>query len=256
MAIAIIPARMGSIRLPGKPLASIGGRPLIAHVVDRVRAAKRIDRIIVATDDDRILAAARDAGVDAVMTSSDHASGTDRVAEAAQGGDDAVIVNVQGDEPDLSPMTVDAVVDLMNNDESIDIGTAATPFRTEHDFLSPHRVKVVTNAAGHALYFSRSPIPFPRHERGEQAETDWLAALPARLHVGIYAYRRAALERLVRRPVSRLERSEGLEQLRALEAGLCIGVTMVEQTGSGIDTEADLEAYRTRFDQERTTPRH
>lgn len=236
--MVVIPARYGSTRLPGKALADIAGRPMIAWVHDQAcRSPAR--EVIVATDDERIAAACRKYGARAEMTAADHASGTDRIAELAErrGWDDEqIVVNVQGDEPLLPPKLVSQVADLLAATEAAAIATLTTPVRTEDEFRDPNRVKVVTDREGFALYFSRAPIPH-RAAGPSGAMT--------RRHVGIYAYRAGSLKVLSAAPPSPLEREEQLEQLRALHLGLRIVVAdAVDAPARGVDTQEDLEAIR------------
>jgi 3-deoxy-manno-octulosonate cytidylyltransferase (CMP-KDO synthetase) len=246
--VAIIPARFASTRLPGKPLADIHGKTLVERVFERARAARRPGRVVVATDDERIAAVVRGFGGEAVMTSPDHATGTDRLAEAARALDAGIVVNVQGDEPMLDPAGVDAAVDALCADASADLSTLSAPLVSSAEMLAPSVVKVVTDARGLALYFSRAPIPHVR--RG--AAADWAAAAEAavarglaRKHVGLYAYRRAALLRFASLPPSPLEEAEGLEQLRALHHGMRIRVVPVAGgAGLAVDTPEDLERVR------------
>ncbi len=236
--IVVIPARYGSTRLPGKALADIAGRPMIAWVHDQARRS-RAREIIVATDDERIATACREHGARAEMTAADHASGTDRIAELAErcGWDDEqIVVNVQGDEPLLPPKLVSQVADLLAATEAAAIATLTTPVRTEDEFRDPNRVKVVTDREDFALYFSRAPIP---HRAAGPAGG------MARRHVGIYAYRAGSLKALSAAPPSPLEREERLEQLRALHLGLRIVVAdAVDAPARGVDTQEDLEAIR------------
>jgi 3-deoxy-manno-octulosonate cytidylyltransferase (CMP-KDO synthetase) len=244
---AIIPARLASTRLPGKPLADIHGQPMIRRVYERVRLARRIPRVLVATDDESIAAVVRAAGGEAVMTSSAHRSGTDRLAEAARGLDADVVLNVQGDEPLVDPGQLDAMAAAMESDPSIALGTLAVPLRTIDDMLSPAVVKVTVDARGDALYFSRSPLPCVRvqpwdaHESARQAIERGLA----RRHLGVYAYRRETLLAFAGWPEAPLEAAEGLEQLRALHHGVRIRVVDVEGDGGvAVDTPEDLERVR------------
>jgi len=237
-AIAIIPARFGSSRLPGKPLLRETGKFLIQHVCEQVSRARQISEAIVATDDQRILEAVHSFGGRAVMTRSDHASGTDRVAEVATGLDADIIVNVQGDEPELEPSAIDRLVAMMASERELEIATLACPFAAGADPTDPGAVKVVVNRRGRALYFSRSLIPYSREGGGRVDDaTRWL------LHLGIYAYRRATLLELARLPRSLLEEMEKLEQLRFLENGYEIGVQKVERAAIGIDTPEDYAAF-------------
>lgn len=227
-ATVIIPARFSSTRFPAKILAAQTGRPLVQHVVDRVRNCRLVRQIVVATDDKRVVAALQPFGTTCVMTDAGHVSGTDRVAEVARTLTDPIIVNVQGDEPEIEPEVVDGLVErLQQSDEPM--ATAATPFPPVANPADPNLVKVVTDLNGRAIYFSRSQIPHRRDADGEEGP-GYL------LHLGIYAYRREFLLKFAGWPPTPLERSEKLEQLRALEHGAAIGVTVVERATHGIDT--------------------
>jgi len=246
--VAIIPARFASTRLPGKPLSDIHGKTMIERVYERARAARVVERVLVATDDERIASAVARFGGDVVMTSPAHATGTDRLAEAAAAIEADIIVNVQGDEPLLDPAGIDAAAEALVHDPSLEVATLAVPLRSTEEMLLPSVVKVVTDARGDALYFSRAPIPHLR--RG--ASSDPRAAAEravacglARKHVGLYAYRRDALLRFASLPPSPLEQAEGLEQLRALENGMRIHVVPVTGLGGiAVDTPEDLERVR------------
>lgn len=244
LTVAIIPARFHSTRLPGKPMALLGGRPMICHVAERTRRARGLSRVLVATDDARVQAAVRDAGGEVVMTRADHPSGTDRLAEVVRGLAADVVVNVQGDLPLLDPVMVERLVARMTADPTLAMATLAAPVRDEAEWRSPHVVKVVMSADGRALYFSRSPIPFDRDgiRRGDEP-LGWR-------HIGMYAYRRDVLLRLAALPPSPLERREQLEQLRALEHGITIGV--VEWTATEpvieVDTPDDLARAQAALD--------
>ena len=246
--VAIIPARFSSTRLPGKPLSDIHGKPMIQRVHERVTLARRVDRVLVATDDRRIAEAVRGFGGEAVMTSAEHASGTDRLAEVARGLEDVeIVVNVQGDEPLLDPEGIDAAVDALLHDPGLPLSTLALPLRSAAEMLSPSVVKVVTDASGDALYFSRSPIPFVRMGAGDAASAaaEAVARGLARKHVGLYAYRRDALLRFASLPPAPLELAEGLEQLRALHHGMRLRVVPREgEGGVAVDTPADLARVR------------
>ena len=234
----VIPARYASTRLPGKPLLADTGRPLIQHVVERARSAGDFP-VVVATDDDRIRAAVTAFGGTAVMTRPDHPSGTDRVAEVAAGLDCDVVVNLQGDEPQFDPAGVRLLVALLAADPGADVATLATPVRDAAVYADSNAVKVVTDARGRALYFSRSPLPYVR-----DGDPDFAAEPPvALLHVGVYAFRRDYLLALAARPPGRLERLEKLEQLRVLEAGGVITVGVVPHGHRGVDTPADYAAF-------------
>jgi 3-deoxy-manno-octulosonate cytidylyltransferase (CMP-KDO synthetase) len=245
--VAIIPARFGSTRLPGKPLSDIHGKPMIQHVYERARRARGLERVLVATDDERIAVAVRGFGGEAVMTSRDHETGTDRLAEAARATDAAIVVNVQGDEPMLDPSAIEAAVQPLLREPQLEMATLSLPLLKLEEMLSPSVVKVVADARGDALYFSRSPIPFVRlpgadaRAAAEQAVASGLA----RKHVGLYVYRREALLRFAALPPSPLERAEGLEQLRALANGIRIRVVPAEgDAGVAVDTPEDLDRVR------------
>jgi 3-deoxy-manno-octulosonate cytidylyltransferase (CMP-KDO synthetase) len=250
-AIAIIPARFHSTRLPGKPLLDICGRPMIVRVCERALAARNIARVLVATDDERIRDAVRAAGYEAVMTRADHASGSDRLAEAAALDESfEIVVNVQGDEPLISPVTIEHAVAALAEDAKAAVATTCEPIRDAADVLSPDVVKVVTDARGYALYFSRAPIPFPREAvRRYGSVASAFEAEPAllanfRKHTGLYAYRRDLLLAFAQHEQGRLEREESLEQLRILEMGAGVRVVEVEETSIGVDTAEDLERVR------------
>jgi len=241
-ATAIIPARYASTRFPGKPLAAETGKPLIQHVYEAVAAAGRIDRVLVATDDERIAAAVRAFGGEATMTRPDHASGTDRVAEAAAGLPAELIVNVQGDEPEMEPAAIDTLVDLMANRPDAPMGSLACRFTREADVMNPACVKVMLDSAGNAICFSRSLIPYPRDTGGRvDSPGRWL------LHLGIYAYRPGFLAELTRTPACEPERIEQLEQLRALHMGKRIAMAVIDRAGTGIDTPEQYAAFVRRF---------
>ncbi len=234
--IGIIPARYASTRFPGKPLALIAGKPLIQHVVEQCQWAKSLAEVIVATDDTRIWEVAQDF-CRVEMTRPEHPSGSDRIAEVAErcGGD--AVVNIQGDEPLIDPGVIDAVANALAQNE---MSTAATPIRDPAEYDNPNVVKVVVNAAGQALYFSRRTIPYLR-EAASRPVPEQLAAFPFLKHLGIYAYRRETLLRLVKFPVSPLENAEKLEQLRALENGIAIAVVRVAYDSIGVDLPEDVK---------------
>jgi 3-deoxy-manno-octulosonate cytidylyltransferase (CMP-KDO synthetase) len=242
--VAVIPARFASTRLPGKPLLSDTGRPLIQHVVEGARTASRLDRVIVATDDARIAEAVVGFGGECVMTRSDHPTGTDRVAEVAAGLPGArIVVNLQGDEPEISGHALDLVVALLERDPDASMATLATPIVSEEVYRDPSCVKVVLPGAGRALYFSRSPIP--HHRDGVSSRP---AGQPlAYLHLGLYAYRRDFLLELATLPPSPLESAERLEQLRVLESGRPIAVGIVDEPTVGIDTPEDYRRFVARW---------
>jgi len=233
--LAVIPARYASTRFPGKPLADIGGRPMIEHVYRRAAAAS-VDGVLVATDDQRIADAVRGFGGVAVMTRDDHPSGTDRIAEVAAAVPCRLVVCVQGDEPLLEPALIDAAVAPMLADPALCMSTLSRPLAGPDEFATPHVVKVVTDTAGNALYFSRSAIP---HQRAGQPQPG-----VARAHVGLYVYRRDILLRLAALPPADLERAESLEQLRALANGIGIRVVDTRHVSIGVDTPDDLARVR------------
>jgi 3-deoxy-manno-octulosonate cytidylyltransferase (CMP-KDO synthetase) len=253
--VAVIPARFASTRLPGKPLLSETGRPLIQHVVEAARQAKSLERIIVATDDSRIAQAVASFGGEAMITRTDHATGTDRVAEVAARIEQArIIVNVQGDEPELAGSTIDQLVSLLENDREAPMATLATPIRDQAIYLDPSCVKVVCSRQGRALYFSRSPIPY--HRDGLPQPAGATAVEPvAHLHLGLYAYRRDFLLSIGSLPRSPLEAAEKLEQLRVLEAGYPIAIGIVEEPSVGIDTPEDYRRFVQRWRNERPSDR-
>lgn len=233
--VGVIPARWGSTRFPGKSLAMIAGKPLIQRVCERCRMADRLTELLVATDDSRIADVARLIGVRSVMTRADHPSGTDRIAEAVQDLQADVVINIQGDEPLISPALINRLGDLFD-EPSWDMATAASPIKTADELMNPSVVKVVLDRMGGALYFSRSPIPYARD--GNAVELFQQGVY--RRHVGIYAYRRSFLERLVREPPCALELTEKLEQLRALYLGGRIKVEQVDEPGLGVDEPEDV----------------
>ena len=241
--IGVIPARYKSSRLEGKALADIHGKTMVQHVYERARLATNLDDVLVATDDERILRAVIDFGGKAVMTSVDHRSGTDRVAEAIDLDDADVIVNIQGDEPMLDPVMIEEVVAPFREGAAAGIVTLKKEVFHESEFLDPGVVKVVSSPNGNALYFSRSLIPYPRI-RGPLFRVFE--------HVGVYAYSRECLLRLANLPVSPLEEVEGLEQMRALENGIPILVveTKSKVESISVDTQSDLDRVRAALQQE------
>lgn len=231
--LAVIPARFGATRFPGKPLELLWGKPMVQHVWENCTAANGVDRVVVATDDSRILKACAGFGAEAVMTDPALPSGTDRVAMAAEetpGYD--VVINVQGDEPLMEPAVISAVAKLMHND-AVQIGTAVVPTQLDRELERSHVVKAVVAQDGRALYFSRSVIPYLRNQ-----PTSW--SIHNR-HLGIYCFRHTVLKHLVLLPVSPLEQVESLEQLRWLEAGYSIHTVQVQSRSVGIDTPEDLQ---------------
>lgn len=240
-AIAIIPARYGSTRFPGKPLADATGQPLIQHVCDQARKASLVSRVIVATDDARIANAVRQFDGEVVMTRADHPNGTSRLAEVVENlpeDESGLIVNVQGDEPEIDPTHIDLAVQALCDHPEADVATLASPFGPDEDPHDPNIVKVVCSGSGEALYFSRALIP---HDR------DGAKRLPPLSHIGLYVYRRAFLLEYVTWPPSPLETSEHLEQLRILERDRRIVVGVVESHARGIDTPAQYESFVKRW---------
>ena len=235
-AIGIIPARYHSTRLEGKPLVDIQGRPMIRWVYENVMNADVLDDVLVATDDQRIFEVVEQFGGKAVFTSKDHTTGTDRIAEAAKNLDVQVVINVQGDEPFITPAMINEVATPLLEDNTIPMCTLMHEI-AEEDFQNPNVVKVVTDQAGFALYFSRSLIPFPRNTAGHQAFE----------HIGIYGYQKDFLHKLTRLAPTPLEKTEALEQLRVLENGFKIKVILTEEQDYvplSIDTREDLEKAR------------
>jgi 3-deoxy-manno-octulosonate cytidylyltransferase (CMP-KDO synthetase) len=233
---AVIPARFASTRLAGKPLVDIHGKPMIQHVYECALRARSLSRVIVATDDDRVLRAVERFGGTAVLTRPDHASGTDRVAEAAEKLDAEIVVNIQGDEPLMDPEIIDECVGLLRANPGAEMSTVIKQIE-ESSFQDSAVVKVVCDLAGRALYFSRALVPYPRNRTDEFRVFE---------HVGIYAYRKQFLLRFARLEPTPLERIEGLEQLRALEHGIAIYVaeTRCRSELISVDTPADLERVR------------
>jgi len=240
MVICVIPARYGSKRFPGKPLAADTGKPIIRHVCDVAQRASRVDAVLVATDDERIRDAVEAFGGRAVMTSPQHPCGTNRVAEAAEAFSDAdVVVNFQGDEPELDPALFDRLVEVFEADPSVEAATMAGPLVPD-EVNDPNAVKVVVGASGDALYFSRAPIPWARD--GEAARR-----APMLKHFGIYAYRAAALRAYAAMPQTPLEMTEKLEQLRWLENGRRMRVLVTDARPGGIDTPESYAAFVARY---------
>ena len=235
----IIPARYQSSRLPGKPLLRETGKYLIQHVYEQASQARNIDKVIVATDDSRIVAAVESFGGYVLMTSPDHASGTDRVAEVAHGLDADVIVNLQGDEPLIEPSAIEMLPTLLEQNSEAAMATLAVPLTSVERWHNPNCTKVVCDDRGRALYFSRSPIPYVR-----DGQPDFAAQPPQFLqHLGVYAYRRAFLLRLAALEPAALEQLEKLEQLRALALGRVIQVGIVAHSSPGVDTYEDYQEF-------------
>jgi 3-deoxy-manno-octulosonate cytidylyltransferase (CMP-KDO synthetase) len=229
-AIGIIPARYEASRFPGKPLFPIAGKPLIQRVCERVALAKRLVDVVVATDDARIQKAVREFGGKAVMTRPDHLTGTDRIAEVAGGLDCDLIVNVQGDEPLMSPDLIDRAVEHFGAIPDFKFGSAVTPVETEEDIRNPNVVKAVVGQKGQALYFTRYPVPYRRR----------LTSVPVYQHIGFYVYDRKFLLEYPNMKPTPLEQTESLEQLRALENGIRIDMIETDYRGIGVDAPEDV----------------
>jgi 3-deoxy-manno-octulosonate cytidylyltransferase (CMP-KDO synthetase) len=233
--LAVIPARYASTRLPGKPLVSIAGKPMIQRVWERARQASRVSRVIVATDDERIAKAVKSFGGEAVLTRADHRSGTERVAEVAVAHPDAeILVNVQGDMPLIDPAAIDAGIEAVRGEEDVKLGTLAVPIGNPAEIMDPNVVKTVLDFDGNALYFSRAPIPWVRDRQGP-VHAKHLK------HVGLYVFRREALLEFATFPQGDLERIEQLEQLRWLENGYRIRVVETEYITVEVDTPEDVK---------------
>lgn len=238
MVVAVIPARYGSTRLPAKPLADIHGKPMIQWVYEQAKKSKRCSRVCVATDDSRIQQVVESFGGEAILTSPDIQSGTDRMAAVAQKIPGDIFVNVQGDEPLLDGASIDLAIDPVIEGR-YDLTSLRVPLKSRDDLLNPNVVKVIVDDFDRALYFSRYPIPYSRLEPG-------VAAPPflCSQHVGLYVYRRETLEKISALPPTALERAESLEQLRAMKAGISIGVFLSQFDSVGVDTPEDLEKVR------------
>jgi len=249
--VAIIPARLASTRLANKLLLEIGGKPLILHTLAQAKKAKNIHGVIVATDSEEILRVINESGNEAVLTSANHQSGSDRLAEVAETlPENSIIVNVQGDEPMISPNAIDLTIEAILDDENADIATTCEKIKNAEDVLNPNIVKVVLDENDYALYFSRSPIPFPRDAVNKFGSLeDALINKPGlislyRKHTGLYVYRREYLLKFTKLAQTKLEKTEMLEQLRALENGAKIKVVETTESSIGVDTPEDLENVR------------
>lgn len=249
-AVAIIPARYESSRLPGKALLEINGKPMICCVATQASRAKNVERVIVATDDQRIIDAVEADGFEAVLTSSDHASGTDRIAEVAAKLDAGIVINVQGDEPLIAPESIERAVASLVAHPTAGIVTTWESIAVPADVLNPDLVKIVVDSEGRAVYFSRAPVPWPRdavreHGTLKNALLEEPALLRSfRKHTGLYVYRRNVLLEFTKWPQSVLERQESLEQLRALEHGVEIRAIEASTPSIGVDTQKDLDEVR------------
>jgi 3-deoxy-manno-octulosonate cytidylyltransferase (CMP-KDO synthetase) len=246
----VIPARYASTRLPGKPLLDIAGKPMVVHVANRARLSGAA-QIIVATDDLRIVEAVKQHGYYAMLTRADHVSGTDRIAEVASREgwqDDAIVVNVQGDEPLIDPALISEVATALANNKEAVMATACHGIHNKADFINPNIVKVVLDRQGHALYFSRAPIPYPRDTFA--ADSELPSDMPVYRHIGIYAYRTKFLNQYAHIPPAAIEQYESLEQLRVLYQGYKIAVAITDNApATGVDTESDLAYVRSVINQ-------
>ena len=250
--IAVIPARYGSTRFPGKALALIQGKPMIQWVYERTKRAQLVDRVLVATDDDRIMRAVAAFGGEAVMTSPDHPTGTDRIAEVARGLDCGIIVNVQGDEPLIEPAMIDEALGPLVNDAAILMGTVCKQINRAEEAFDPNVVKVVLDEQGFALLFSRAPIPWDREAWAGKRSLDELPLTTALYkHIGLYVYRREFLLRYAGLPQTRLENVEKLEQLRALGHGYRIRAVITHYESFGVDIPGDLSKILDRLKERR-----
>jgi 3-deoxy-manno-octulosonate cytidylyltransferase (CMP-KDO synthetase) len=238
--LAVIPARYASVRFPGKPLAPIAGKPMIQHVVERVRQAQRVTQVVVATEDARIKSAVEAFGGEAIMTRSDHRTGTDRVAEVATHIHAAVYINVQGDEPLIDPGTIDALVEAMLEDDSVQLATPCTAIGQPNDIMDPNIVKVVRDFESNALYFSRAPIPWVRDSAHTVTARHWK-------HLGLYGFRREALLEFPTLPPGELEHLEQLEQLRWQENGFRIRVVETDYDAVSVDVPTDIPRVEKRI---------
>ena len=253
--IAVIPARWASSRFPGKPLALISGRPMIHWVAEQASKSQSVSEVIVATDDSRIYEAVSQGGWRVVMTSPDHASGTDRIVEVVRAIDCDIVVNVQGDEPMMPPENIDLAVQALQNEPDVPVSTLMIAITERDEMLNPNATKVVVDQAGRALYFSRAPIPFDRDgevgvkkDSSVKAETGILGYK----HIGLYAYRKTFLQEFPKLQASHLEQVEKLEQLRILENGFSIKVVETNENSIGVDCEADRVNVELQLNQRQT----
>jgi 3-deoxy-manno-octulosonate cytidylyltransferase (CMP-KDO synthetase) len=235
--IAVIPARYESTRFPAKVLAKDTGKYLIQHTYERALSARSLEKVFVAADDQRVMDACRSFGAPCVMTSVDHKSGTDRIAEAVRDIDASIVINLQGDEPEIDPANIDTLAGLLVDNPSCPMATLVAPLKDMAQIVDPNVVKVVTMRDGRAIYFSRLPVPYNRDAGGIGPAGDYLR------HLGIYAYRKEFLMKITSLPQGRLEAAEKLEQLRVLENGYSIMTAKVEHTCDGIDTPQQYAAF-------------
>lgn len=245
--VVCIPARYESTRFPGKVLAQDTGKYLVQHTYEQACRAARPESVMIAADDERIVTAAETFGARCVLTRPDHQSGTDRIAEAVADLDVDIVVNVQGDEPDIDPGHIDYLAELLLDDPELSMATLATRLSLPEQVADPNIVKAIVDARGRAIYFSRCPIPYDRAKAGIGPAEQYLR------HIGIYAYRKDFLLRLTALPQTPLEKLEKLEQLRAIENGFAIGVGLVEDTSEGIDTPEQYAAFVKRYNRQHAT---
>lgn len=234
----IIPARYGSTRLPAKALIEVDGKPIIQYVWEKAKSSKLADEVIIATDHEDILAACKRFGADVMMTSVNHKCGSDRIAEVAQKRPDIdLIINVQGDEPLITPESIDACISALKENKDADVSTLIRVIESEDELNNPNVVKCVKNLQGYAMYFSRSKIPYERNIENHEFYG----------HMGIYGYRRDALFRMTSLPQTSLEKTESLEQLRVLDNGMKIITAVVKDNAVGIDTAEDVERFKAKL---------
>ena len=250
-AIGVIPARYGSTRFPGKPLANILGKPVIQHVWERASRAKTLEKVIIATDDERILKKAKEFGAEAVLTSPSLSSGTERVAEAAKDLEVDIVANVQGDEPLIEPQAIDEAIKSLISNPKIPMATLAYRMIKKKEIEDPNVVKVVFDKDNFALYFSRAPIPFSRLRAPNSPDKVRAGELRTYKHLGLYIYRKEFLLKLAKMDPSSIEKIEGLEQLRVLENGYRIKVVETDYDSVGVDTPEDLEKVKAMIEGER-----
>ena len=231
---AVIPARYDSTRFPGKPLAMLAGKPMIQHVYEQTAKADMITALMVATDDDRIFNAVTQFGGKAVMTSKDHVSGTDRIAEASKDSECEYIINVQGDEPLIDPQVINSIAKTLIDDNECVVATPIALIKDDNELNNPNIVKVIRDKKGYAIYFSRYPIPFVRDDKNKKQQKFYK-------HIGLYGFNKNFLLQLIKYPASSLEKAESLEQLRILENGFKIKTVLTEYEARGVDTLNDLK---------------
>ena len=245
--VVCIPARYDSTRFPGKILAQQTGKYLVQHTYEQACKTRLPEEVLIAADDERIVAAAKTFGATCVLTRVDHQSGTDRIAEAVSGVDADIVINVQGDEPEIDPGHIDQLAELLADNPEMPMATLATPLRRAEQVADPNIVKAIVDTRGRAIYFSRCPIPYDREEAGIGPARQYLR------HIGIYAYRKDFLLTLTTLPQTPLEKLEKLEQLRAVENGYAIGVGIVTDMSEGIDTPEQYAAFVQRYSRETVT---